>query len=104
MFCCFDVCFIRPPQTFLVQVKIPTVRPVFPDYLSVSYDYEIRKYCRFSYSGIWQLVNLFVGTKNFSYHICYENTDGKQHNTLKSRDRPRTEKTEQYVSKEECIK
>ena len=25
--------------------------------------------------------------KNFSYHICYENIDGKQQNTPKSRDR-----------------
>ena len=38
-FCCFDVCSVRPPQIFQVQVKISTVRPVFPDYLSVSYDY-----------------------------------------------------------------
>ena len=30
-------------------------------------------YYRFSYAGTWKLVNLFVGTKNFSYHICYEN-------------------------------
>ena len=24
------------------------------------------------YAGTWELVILFVGTKNFSYHICYE--------------------------------
>ena len=35
-------------------------------------------YCRFSYAGTWELVNLFVGTKNFSYHICYENI-GRKH-------------------------
>ena len=31
-------------------------------------------YWRFSYAGIWELVNLFVRTKNFNYHICYENS------------------------------
>ena len=35
--------------------------------------------CRFSYARTWELVNLFVGTKNFSYHICYENI-GREHN------------------------
>ena len=42
------------------------------------------KYCfldrpnrRFSYAGTWELVNLFVGTKNVSYHICYENIGQK---------------------------
>ena len=30
----------QPPQIFRVQAKISTVRPVFPDYLSVSYDYD----------------------------------------------------------------
>ena len=28
---------------------------------------------QFSYAETWELVNLFVGTKMFSYHICYEN-------------------------------
>ena len=37
----------------------------------------ISAYCRFSCAGTWELVNLFVGTKNFSYHICYENIDRK---------------------------
>ena len=32
---------------------------------------ERSTYCRFSYAGTWELVNLLVGTKNFSYHICY---------------------------------
>ena len=32
-------------------------------------------YCRFSCTGTWEVVNLFVGTKNFSYHICYEKMD-----------------------------
>ena len=31
-------------------------------------------HCRFSYAGTWELVNLFLRTKNFSYHICYENS------------------------------
>ena len=39
IFRCFDVCSVWPPQIFQVQAKISTVRSVFPDYLSVSYDY-----------------------------------------------------------------
>ena len=39
IFRCFDVCSVRPPQIFQVQAKVSTVRLVFPDYLSVSYDY-----------------------------------------------------------------
>ena len=64
-------------------------------------------YCRFPYAGTWELVNLFVGTKNFSYHICYENIDRKYNKILRSQetDSPwRTDRTEQYASKEECIK
>ena len=69
-------------------------------------------YCRFSSAGTWELVNLFVGTKKISYHICYENRPKTKQNTLKSTDRqtdrqtdrPWTDKTEQYASKEECIK
>ena len=41
IFCCFDVFSVRPPQIFHVQTKISTKRPVFPDYLSVSYDYIV---------------------------------------------------------------
>ena len=37
---------------------------------------------RFSYAGTWELANQFVGTKNFSYHICYE-TIGRKHNIAK---------------------
>ena len=40
IFCCFDVCSVRPPQVFQVKAKISTVRPAFPDYISVSYDYD----------------------------------------------------------------
>ena len=40
IFRCFDVFSVRPPQKFQVQAKISTIRPVFPDYLSVSYDYD----------------------------------------------------------------
>ena len=39
-FLLFDVCSIRPPQIFQVQATTSTVRPVFPDYLSVTYDYD----------------------------------------------------------------
>ena len=35
------VCPVRLPQIVQVQAKISTVRAVFPDYLSVSYDYVI---------------------------------------------------------------
>ena len=44
IFCCFDVYPVRPPQKFQVQAKISTKWPVFPDYLSASYDYDLRKY------------------------------------------------------------
>ena len=37
-FVVFDVCSVRPVQIFQVQAKISTLRPVFPDYLSVSLD------------------------------------------------------------------
>ena len=62
-------------------------------------------YCRFSCAGTWELVNLFLRTKNCSYHICYENI-GRKHNKIlwsQDRDRPWTDRTEQYASKEECI-
>ena len=36
---CSDVCSVWPTQIFQVQAKKSTVRPVFPDYLSVSYDH-----------------------------------------------------------------
>ena len=41
-FCCFDVFPVRPTQKFQVQAKIPTIRPVFLDYFSVSYDYPVK--------------------------------------------------------------
>ena len=34
-----DVFPVWPLQKFQVQAKISTKRPVFPDYLSVSYDF-----------------------------------------------------------------
>ena len=43
IFCCFDVCSIRPPQIFQVQAKVSTLRSMFLDYLSVSYDYAFSK-------------------------------------------------------------
>ena len=39
IFLCFGACSVRPPQIFQVEPKISAVRPVLPDYLSVSYDY-----------------------------------------------------------------
>ena len=37
---CFDVCSVQPPKIFQVLAKVSTEQPVFPDYLSVSYDYD----------------------------------------------------------------
>ena len=67
------MCSVRPPQIFQVQAKISTVRPVFPDYLSVSYDYErIQKYLGFQEKEA--LLSSFV-LSNFNYcplvwHFC----------------------------------
>ena len=36
IFCCFGVFSLRPSHIFQVQAKISTVRPVFPDCISVS--------------------------------------------------------------------
>ena len=38
----FDVFPVGPPQKFQVQDKIPIIRSLFPDYLSVSYDYAVK--------------------------------------------------------------
>ena len=40
-FCYFDVFPVQPPQKIQVQAKISTILPVFPDYLSVSCEYDI---------------------------------------------------------------
>ena len=39
-------------------------------------------YYRFSYAEIWEVVNLFVRTKSFTYHICYENKVRKHNKIL----------------------
>ena len=44
------------------------------------------EHCRFSYAGTWELVNLFVGTKKISYHICYESIGGKHNKKLLSQE------------------
>ena len=49
--------------------------------LRILYEDYVSSHCRFSYAGTWELVNLFVGTKNFSYHICCENI-GRKHKIL----------------------
>ena len=41
IFRCFDLFSVRPPQIFQVQAKTSTIQPIFPDYLSVSYDYGL---------------------------------------------------------------
>ena len=40
-FCCFDVFSVRPPQIFQFQTKKMLIRPVFPDYLFVCYNYAL---------------------------------------------------------------
>ena len=39
IFRCFDLFPVRPSQKFQVQAKISTIRSVFPDYFSVSFNY-----------------------------------------------------------------
>ena len=33
---------------------------------------QMSLYCCFSYAEAWELTNLFVGTKTFNYHVCYD--------------------------------
>ena len=60
-------------------------------------------YCRFSYVGTWEIVNLFVKTKKFCSHICYENIGRKNSRIkiLKSQetDHGQTELNNMLVSK-----
>ena len=58
-------------------------------------------YCRFSYAGTGELANLFVGAKNFNYHICYGNI-GREHSKILKRQTDRHRHN--MESKEECIK
>ena len=51
-------------------------------------------YCRFLYVGTWELVNLFVGTKNFSYHIFYENIAREHNKILWSQEMKQTDQEE----------
>ena len=46
IFWCFDVFSVWPPQIFQVQAKISTIQPLFPDYLSISYDYVLMENVR----------------------------------------------------------
>ena len=60
-------------------------------------------YCHFSYAETWELLNLFVGTKIFSYHICYENL--AKYSRVKAKVlRLFSAKTDQYACEEACIK
>ena len=49
----FDVFSARPPKIFQVQTKISTIRPLFLDYVSVSYNYG--NSCHFSH---WKYFNI----------------------------------------------
>ena len=66
-------------------------------------------HCRFSYAGTWEIVNLFFGQKVLeTIFIMKTWAENNKIPTLKSRlqetDRPWKDRTEQYASKEECIK
>ena len=52
IFLCFDVFPLQPTQKFQVQAKISRIWPVFPDCLSVNYDYDWR-YLDVCYSLTW---------------------------------------------------
>ena len=81
-FRCFDVFPVRPPQKFQVQAKIPTIRPLFPDYLSVSYDYAVKLQTCVTNKFVYYLSSIKddVGTipiyflLNFSYETKYKSS------------------------------
>ena len=52
IFLCFDVFPLQPTQKFQVQAKISRIWPVFPDCLSVNYDYDWR-YLHVCYILTW---------------------------------------------------
>ena len=65
IFRCFDVCFVRPPHISYAQAKISTVWPVFPDYLSTSFGYVLKKYLTFTtYYSFPQKHNLKTTYRN----------------------------------------
>ena len=48
----------------------------------------------------WELVNLFVGTKNFSYHICYKSIFVTKYSKVKKQaDHGQTELSNMLVKK-----
>ena len=57
-FRCFDVFSVWLPQKFQVQEKISTIPTMFPDCLSVSYDYQ-------QYQQCFQIIFTFLMTINF---------------------------------------
>ena len=52
---------VRPPKIFQVQVKMPTIRSVFPDYLSVSYDY--------GENAVYSFINSMIEDNKYSSDI-----------------------------------
>ena len=63
-------------------------------------------YCHFSYAGTWELVNLFVRKKSLAT-IFVNIGIGQKHNKIlcsQETDRPWADRTEEYASKEKCIK
>ena len=75
IFCCFDVFSAQPPQIFQAQAKISTTRPVLPDYLSVSYDYELthlkKVFLSSARHGACQFFSDFVFTRYISTWPSY---------------------------------
>ena len=66
---------------------------------------DMDAYCCFSQVETWELLNLFGKTKMFSYHICHVNWTKYSISNRQAkvwRIFPAT--TEQYASKEGCIK
>ena len=61
------------------------------------YNYNI-KYYRFSYAGTWELVNLFVRRKIFSYSICFKNI-AKESRFKRQTDHEQTEVSNMLVKK-----
>ena len=71
IFCCFDVFSIRRSRLFQVQAKISTIRPpVFPDYPSVSYDYDLTLEKNYSTYVLIHLANLITKSLDKMKFIC----------------------------------
>ena len=81
LFRCFS-CITFVSQKFQVQAKIPTIRLLFPDYLSVSYDYAVKLQTCVTSEVVYYLPSIKddVGTirifflLNFNYESKYKSS------------------------------